>query len=209
VPDATDSGPACPIDQAGVSARLATARVGIIGLGGLGSNAAMLLVRAGVRRLVLADADTVERSNLNRQLYFPHQIGLLKVDALSATLLRIESRLELTLVCERIGAGNLATVFSSVDVLLEAVDSAEDKATIVETASDRLPDTPLVWVSGLAGCASANAISTQRVGENVWVVGDLEADIRDGLPLLASRVMVAAAHEAHIAARILLGMPEA
>jgi sulfur carrier protein ThiS adenylyltransferase len=79
----------------------------------------------------------------------------------------------------------------------------------VETASDRLPDTPLVWVAGLAGCASANAIATRRVGETVWVVGDLEADIRDGLPLLASRVMVAAAHEAHIATRILLGMPDA
>ena len=50
---------------------------------------------------------------------------------------------------------------------------------------------------------------TPRVGETVWVVGDLEADVRDGLPLLASRVMVAAAHEAHIAMRILLGLREA
>jgi sulfur carrier protein ThiS adenylyltransferase len=89
------------------------------------------------------------------------------------------------------------------------VDKAETKAMIVEAASDLLPTTPLVWVAGLAGCASANAIVTQRIGATVWVVGDLEADIRDGLPLLASRVMTAAAHEAHIATRILLGMPEA
>ena len=201
--------PACPLDQAGVQQRLAAATVGIIGLGGLGSNAAMMLVRSGVRRLVLADFDRVEKSNLSRQLFFPDQLGRLKTEALSETLLRIEPGLELTLVGERIEAEDIGRLFGGVDVLLEAVDSAETKVMIVETASDRLPTTPLVWVAGLAGCASANAIATQRVGENVWVVGDLEADVRDGLPLLASRVMVAAAHQAHMATRILLGMSEA
>ena len=209
MPDVRGPAAACPIDQAGVSERLASARVGIIGLGGLGSNAAMMLVRAGVRSLVLADFDRVEPSNLNRQLFFSDQVGRPKPDALAETLTRIEPTHELTLVRDRVTAANLATVFSGVDVLLEAVDSAQDKEMIVGTASDALPDTPLVWVSGLAGCASADVISTQRVGEKVWVVGDLESDIRDGLPLLASRVMVAAAHEAHIAARILLGMPDA
>lgn len=206
---APDPLPACPIDQAGVRARLAEATVGIIGLGGLGSNAAMMLVRSGVRRFVLADFDVVETSNLSRQLFFPDQLGSPKTEALAETLTRIEPSVDLTLIRERITPDNLAGVFARVDVLLEAVDAAETKAAIVETASDRLPDTPLVWVAGLAGCASANAIATRRVGETVWVVGDLEADIRDGLPLLASRVMVAAAHEAHIATRILLGMPDA
>lgn len=206
---APDPLPACPIDQAGVRARLAEATVGIIGLGGLGSNAAMMLVRSGVRRFVLADFDIVEMSNLSRQLFFPDQLGSPKTEALAETLTRIEPSVDLTLIRERITPDNLAGVFARVDVLLEAVDAAETKAAIVETASDRLPDTPLVWVAGLAGCASANAIATRRVGETVWVVGDLEADIRDGLPLLASRVMVAAAHEAHIATRILLGMPDA
>ena len=203
------SGPACPLDQAGVRARLGEASVGIIGLGGLGSNAAMMLVRSGVRHLVLADFDRVEEGNLARQLYFPDQLGRQKTDALAETLLRIAPDLDLTLVSERIQADDIPLFFGTVDVLLEAVDSAETKMMIVETASDRLPDTPLVWVAGLAGCASANAIATQRVGETVWVVGDLEADIRDGLPLLASRVMTAAAHEAHIATRILLGMRDA
>jgi len=207
--DRPEAAPACPLDQAGVRARLARATVGIIGLGGLGSNAAMMLVRSGVRRLVLADFDRVEPSNLARQLYFPDQLGTLKTEALSETLLRIEPALDLTLIAERIEAPDIPRLFGDVDVLLEAVDKAETKAMIVEAASDLLPTTPLVWVAGLAGCASANAIATQRIGDTVWVVGDLEADIRDGLPLLASRVMTAAAHEAHIATRILLGMPEA
>ncbi len=207
--DATDPPPPCRMDQEGVRARLAGATVGIVGLGGLGSNAAMMLLRSGVRRFVLADFDVVESGNISRQLYFPDQIGRPKTDALAETLMRIEPGVDLSLVRERVTAENMAGVFRDVDVLLEAVDSAETKAMIVETASDLMPDTPLVWVAGLAGCASANAIATRRVGETVWVVGDLEADIRDGLPLLASRVMVAAAHEAHIATRILLGMPDA
>jgi sulfur carrier protein ThiS adenylyltransferase len=200
---------ACTADQAAVRARLAETAVGVIGLGGLGSNIAAMLVRSGVRTLVLADFDRVEESNLNRQLYFDDQIGLPKTEALAQTLRRIEPSVLLTLLPERITAQSLPVVFSGVDVLLEAVDSAEDKEMIVETASDRLPGVPVVWASGLAGCASANAIATTRIGEAVWVVGDLEADVRDGLPLVASRVMVAAAHQAHMATRILLGMDEA
>jgi sulfur carrier protein ThiS adenylyltransferase len=198
-----------PTDQAEVITRLSSSVVGIIGLGGLGSNAAMMLARSGVRRFVLADFDRVERGNLNRQLYFEDQIGRPKTDALAETLRRIQPGIELRIVGERVEPGNLARLFAGVDVLLEAVDSAEDKAMIVATAADELRDVPLVWTSGLAGCGSANSIRTLRVGDGVWVVGDLEADIRDGLPLLAPRVMVAAAHQAHIAARILLGMPDA
>lgn len=199
----------CTADQAAVRARLAVATVGVIGLGGLGSNAAMMLARSGVGHFVLADFDKVEASNLDRQLYFPDQLGSLKTDALAETLTRIEPALDLTLVRERVTAENVAAVFGGVDVLLEAVDTAETKAMLVEAASDLLPGTPLVWVSGLAGCGSANDIVTRRLGETLWVVGDLTADIRDGLPLISSRVMVAAAHEAHIATRILLGLPDA
>ena len=200
---------ACTADQVAVRARLAATTVGIIGLGGLGSNASMMLVRSGVRRFVLADFDTVEPSNLNRQLYFPDQLGRLKADALAETLTRIEPALDLTLVREPITAGNITAVFGGVDVLLEAVDKAETKEMLVAAASDLLPGTPFVWVSGLAGCSSANDIVTSRLGETLWVVGDLSSDIRDGLPLISSRVMVAAAHEAHIATRILLGLPDA
>ena len=202
-------GEAPSLNQAAVRARLRDARVGIIGLGGLGSNAAMMLVRSGVRRLVLADPDRVEEGNLNRQLYFPDQLGHLKTEALAETLERIEPGVELTLMPERITRDNIADTFGDVEVLIEAVDGAGDKAALVAAASDLLPDTPLVWAMGLAGCGSANDIETRCVGERSWLVGDLEADVRDGLPLLASRVMVAAAQEAHMAIRLLLGMPEA
>lgn len=196
------------LDQAEVRARLGATTVGIIGLGGLGSNAAIMLARAGVRRFVLADFDVVEQSNLNRQAYFPDQLGVNKVEALAEHLVRLSPDMNLELHACRVTRENLVDLFGSVDVLIEAVDAAEDKTVIVETASEMLPATPLVWASGLAGCASANTITTRQVGEDCWVVGDLEADVRDGLPLLASRVMVAAAHEAHMAVRIVLGNKE-
>jgi sulfur carrier protein ThiS adenylyltransferase len=197
------------LDQAAVRARLGLKTVGIIGLGGLGSNAAMMLLRSGVRRFVVADFDRVEESNLNRQLYFPDQLGHLKSEALAETLSRIDASVELTVATERVSRDNIARLFSGVDVLIEAVDTAEGKAEIVSAASELLPDKPLVWAMGLAGYASANEMETRRIGDNSWVVGDLEADVREGLPLLATRVMVAAAQEAHMAIRVLLGMTEA
>ena len=69
---------------------LERARIGIAGAGGLGSNCAMHLVRAGVRRLVVADFDVVGESNLNRQFFFRDQLGMKKVAALKANLLRID-----------------------------------------------------------------------------------------------------------------------
>jgi sulfur carrier protein ThiS adenylyltransferase len=193
------------LSQDQVRSALADKTVGIIGLGGLGSNAAMMLLRSGVMRFVLADHDVVEESNLNRQLFFPDQVGRPKTEALAETLRRIEPSVTLILARERVGRDNMARLFSEVDVVIEAVDTANDKAVIVEVVSEVLPETPLVWAMGLAGYESANSITTAQVGEDSWLVGDLEADVRDGLPLLATRVMAAAAHEAHMAVRIMLG----
>lgn len=200
---------AAVLNQDEVRSTLAEKTVGIIGLGGLGSNAAMMLLRSGVTRFVLADPDRVEESNLNRQLFFPDQLGRPKTEALAEMLYRIDPQVSLTLTQERVERDNMASLFSEVDVVIEAVDTADDKTMIVEAASELLPGVPLVWAMGLAGYESANCIDTIQVGQDSWLVGDLEADIRDGLPLLATRVMIAAAHEAHMAVRILLGLREA
>ena len=80
-----------------IDPRLADKRVAIIGCGGLGSNAAVMLTRAGVGHLTLIDFDTVCESNLNRQAFFADQLGMLKVDALAANLRRIRPEVDLTL----------------------------------------------------------------------------------------------------------------
>jgi sulfur carrier protein ThiS adenylyltransferase len=189
-------------------ARLAASKVAVIGCGGLGSNAAAMLLRSGVRTLTLIDFDVVEESNLNRQLYFRDQVGRPKVEALAETLLRIDPDARLTLVRDRMTEANLAGFVRDADLIVEAADGAEAKAMIVNVCMRELPDTPLVTASGLAGVDSANSIVTERPCDELYLVGDLTSDVRAGLPLFASRVMVAAAHEAHAAIRRLLGFDE-
>ncbi len=60
--------------------KMRNATIGIAGCGGLGSNIAAALVRAGVGRLVIADFDRIELSNVNRQLYLPSQVGKPKAE---------------------------------------------------------------------------------------------------------------------------------
>lgn len=188
--------------------RLGAASVAIVGCGGVGSNVAAMLLRSGVRRLTLVDFDRVAPDNLNRQLFFAEQIGQLKTEALADTLRRIDAGADLRLVSERVSSANLLDIVEGADVIVEAVDSAETKAVIVEICSRDLPEVPLVTVSGLAGYDSANLIASERLAGNLYVVGDLSSDIRDGLSLLASRVMVAAAHQAHAVVRLLLDCEE-
>lgn len=206
-------GPTClpqlePNDDPALRARLAASHVAIIGCGGLGSNAAAMLVRCGVGELTLIDFDVVEESNLNRQLFFRDQLGMLKTTALRDTLLRIEPHVVLNLHQECVTPENLTELVKGADVVVEAADRAEVKAMIANTALARIPDTPLVSASGLAGFESANDVVTERIADHFYLVGDLRSDVRLGHSLFASRVMVAAAHEAHAAVRILLGYPE-
>ena len=187
---------------------LRRAKVAIIGCGGLGSNVAAMLVRSGIGELTLIDFDRVEEDNLNRQMFFRDDIGRLKSEALADILRRIDPAVRLGVVVERVTAGSLVALVQDADVIVEAVDTAGDKAMIVNTCTTELPETPLVTVSGLAGSDSANRIVTERIADNVYLVGDLESDVRSGLTLYASRVMVAAAHEAHAVIRVLLGHRE-
>jgi len=189
-------------------ARLASSTVAVVGCGGLGSNVAAMLLRSGVRTLTLIDFDLVEESNLNRQLFFRDQIGQPKTEALAETLLRIDPEARLTLHTRRVTADDIADLVGDADVIVEAVDRADTKAMLVNTLMEALPDTPLVTASGLAGSGSANAVVTQRPCDNLYLVGDLESDVTAGHPLFASRVMVAAAHEAHAVIRRLLGFDE-
>ena len=76
-------------------ARFSAASAAICGLGGLGSNIAVSLARAGVGRLILIDFDQVDISNLHRQQYKAAQVGLDKTKALSDNLLEIAPYIEL------------------------------------------------------------------------------------------------------------------
>lgn len=195
-------------DDAAIRARLASAHVAVIGCGGLGSNAALMLVRAGVRELTLVDYDAVDRSNLNRQMFFPDQIGQPKTGALAATLLRLEPTLTVHVHQSEATSENLVELVGGADLVIEAADRAEVKAMVANTLLDLRPGLPIVAASGLAGAGSANDIVTEELAPGFYMVGDLTSDVRGALPLISSRVMAAAAHQAHMAIRVLLGHSE-
>jgi len=188
----------------GVHAVLKRSCVGIAGLGGLGSAIAIALARVGVGKLVLVDFDVVEPSNLNRQQYFVDQIGMLKTQALSANLSRINPYVSLDVHTVRVTRDNVSTLFAHVDVLVEAFDLAEEKAMLTESFRRARPNVPIVVATGLAGLAPSNTITTRRLGNDITVVGDLITAAQPGTGLMAPRVGVAAHHQANAVLRLLL-----
>ena len=180
-----------------------SAMVAVCGLGGLGSNIAIALARAGVGRLILIDFDRVDITNLHRQQYKASQIGLYKTEALAENLKEIAPYISLELHTERITEENAKAILSDADILCEAFDSAEAKAMLTEIVLTEMRDKYLVAASGMAGLYDANRIKTRKVTSKFYLCGDEKSDVADGIGLVSSRVMICAAHQAHTVLRIL------
>ena len=160
---------------------------------------------AGVGRLILADFDKVELSNLHRQQYKAGQIGLSKTEALAGNLLEITPYVQIETITKRITEENYAQLLSGADIICEAFDDAHAKAMLANKVLETMPDTFLVAASGMAGMTSANAIQTRKITNRFYLCGDMVSDVKDAGGLVASRVMACAAHQAHMVLRILAG----
>ena len=189
-------------------AKLEKAVVAVAGLGGLGSNIAYMLARAGVGSLILIDFDKVDITNLNRQQYKADQIGLFKTDALSKNLKEIAPYISLTTHVARLDETNIKDLLGSADIICEAFDNAESKAVLAETVLSQMKDKYLVAASGMAGLGPANNIKTRRLSEKFILCGDGVSDVNDGIGLVSPRVTLCAAHQAHAVIRIILGLKE-
>jgi sulfur carrier protein ThiS adenylyltransferase len=176
--------------------KLRNTRIGIAGCGGLGSNCAMALARAGVGRLVIADFDVVSAENLDRQYYFLDQVGQKKVQALGDNLRRVNPAIEVEAHDLRLGPDEVRRVFKDCAVLVEAFDRADMKLMIIETASEHFPDKFIVAGSGLAGYGKNNELRTRRLG-SLFSCGDETSEVTAELPPLAPRVAAVAALQAN------------
>ena len=185
--------------------RFSSATVAICGLGGLGSNIAIALARAGIGKMILIDFDRVDITNLHRQQYKANQIGLYKADALADNLLEIAPYTEIQTVAVKIREENLAEYLKDADVVCEAFDNAEAKAMLVNGVLEQLSDCYLVAASGMAGMGTPNTIRTRKVMKRFYLCGDETSDVADTIGLVAPRVMLCAAHQAHTVLRILAG----
>ncbi|MGN1423139.1 MAG: sulfur carrier protein ThiS adenylyltransferase ThiF [Oscillospiraceae bacterium] len=196
---AVNSRSSAPIYQ-----RLKPARVGVAGLGGLGSNIAAALARGGVGHLTVADFDRVELSNINRQLYTLKDIGRNKTDALTDIIAQINPFCEITARCARVTAENCTRIFADCDIVCEAFDLPDQKAMLVNTLLEKCPEKYIISGSGMAGSGRANEIVTRRITDRFYLCGDGKTDAAGGEGLTAARVMICAGHQASKVIEIIL-----
>lgn len=185
------------------------AKVCIAGLGGLGSNIAVMLARTGVGQLLLVDFDIVEPSNLNRQSYYIHHLGMPKTVALQQQIKEINPFINVEIKTVRVEESNVVELFTGYDILCEAFDNPNAKAMLVNTTLERLKNIKIVSASGMAGYTSSNLIKTEKKMKNLYLCGDFENGARIGNGLMAPRVQICAGHQANMILRLLLGIEEA
>ena len=187
-----------------IKKKLKKSSVGIAGAGGLGSNVAVSLARAGIGRLVIVDFDYVEESNLSRQYYFRDQIGMVKVEALQKTINRINESVKVDIFSYRLRKDTMDKPFHNVDVIVEALDSANIKTIFIEEVMQKLPNIPVVGCSGVAGYGCSDRIASKKLGELYMVYDEKAKDCNNDV-LMAPRVILMANWQANIVLEILLG----
>ena len=193
----------------GVHARMKGAAVGIAGLGGLGSTVAMALCRMGIGTLILADFDLVEPSNLNRQQYSIEHIGMAKTEAMAQVLFSINPYIQVITHKILLDRNNILHTFRKADVIVECLDQAEAKAMFIQAILEFLPEIYIIGASGLAGYGNNNSIQTQRLGDKLFMVGDLVTAAEPGRGLMAPRVGIAAHHQANLVVSLLMDSEDA
>ena len=188
--------------------KLKNSKVAIAGLGGLGSNVAVSLARAGVGKLLLIDFDNVDVTNLNRQQYFIKDIGRAKTDALTEIIKNINPVVEIDSQNIKVTEENASKIFKGYELVCECFDKAENKAMLINTLLTETENTTVISATGMAGYGSSNTILTKKINNRLYICGDGVSGIEQGLGLMAPRVGICAMHQANMALRFLLGIKE-
>lgn len=191
-----------------VREKLRKGAAAVAGLGGLGSNIALMLARTGIRKLLLADFDTVDPSNLNRQAYTISQIGMKKTEAMTELISQVNPWIELDVFDGRVTESNVEELFEPYPVICEAFDTPESKAVLVNGVLSRLPGSAVISGNGMAGTYSSNLIRTDKRMDRLYICGDGVHGISGTESLTAARVSICAGHEANMAIRLILGEKE-
>ncbi len=184
--------------------KFSSACVAVCGLGGLGSNVAISLARAGVGTLLLIDFDRVELPNFHRQQYKVSQLGIHKTVAMKQTLSEIAPYCNVITHTGKLTEDNLS-LLCDCDIVCECFDSAECKAMLVNGVTERYSEKYIVAASGMSGLYTGNTILTRKLGKRLYICGDGMSDVADDGTLFAPRVMLCAAHQANTVLRIIAG----
>lgn len=164
------------------------AKVSVLGCGGLGSNVAMILARAGIGEINLYDFDTIEYSNLNRQNYTINEVGLKKTEASKKRLKETLPYVKVNTKDIYLNKDNMDSIINEADYFIEAFDNRESKAMVFDYFTN-LDDKYLFTASGIAGLGDLSDIKIKRFS-NITMVGDFKSDAKkDGLYLAYVSIM--------------------
>ena len=185
----------------GMTEVLSKATIGIAGCGGLGSNIAVSLVRAGIGNLIIADFDIVELSNLNRQYYFLEDVGKKKVYALRDKLLKINPDCMIKTIDKKLERNDIPLLFKDADIMMEAFDKAKAKQWLIEEWSIQFLDRPVISGNGLGGYGKLEKLKVKKMG-SLYFCGDGESSEKEGL--CSARVSIVANMQSSLAIELLM-----
>ncbi len=194
----------CSRHTPNVHQKIKNARVAVAGLGGLGSNIAVMLARTGIGTLHLVDFDTVDVSNLNRQHYFIPHLGIKKTDAIKQQIAQINPFVKVICDSVKVDKKNCAEIFKDDGIVCEAFDRPEAKALLVNCLLESRNDVYVIAASGMAGFDKSNSITTKIVSEKFYICGDGTSEAKQGCGLMAPRAGICASHQANAVLRIIL-----
>ncbi len=132
--------------------KLSSANLLVVGLGGVGSFAAEFLARAGVGKMTIVDGDTVDLTNINRQLpALRSTVGQAKVEVVAARLLDINPELQLIKKNQFLDPEDMAAILAGekFDYVLDCIDSVSPKINLIRSA--RRQKTKIVSCMGAGG----------------------------------------------------------
>lgn len=145
--------------------RMAEAHVLVVGLGGVGAYAAEMICRAGVGRMTIVDADTVQPSNINRQLPALHTtIGRSKAEVLAERYRQINPELELTVLPVYLKDDNIPELLDATryDFIVDAIDTISPKCYLIFHAMQRR-----IKIVSSMGAGAKSDISQVRFAD-IW-----------------------------------------
>lgn len=118
--------------------RLEESKVGVFGIGGVGSYAAEALVRSGLGSIVLVDYDIIDISNINRQIHaVKNTVGLSKVEVMRKRLLEINPLLDITIIEEAyIDENKDKFLCLNYNYVIDAIDMISSKLSLIETCKE-------------------------------------------------------------------------
>ncbi len=135
--------------------------LGIIGLGGIGGFSAVLCAQMGVKRIVAADMDVVDASNLGRQILYSHEdLGKLKAEVAKGKLEKINLDVKIDTFAEIIDSENIGKFFKPCGTILDCTDNYETRVAIDEYCRKR----KIPWIY-------AGAIGTEAMARLVLPTG--------------------------------------